>query len=669
MNTMLVALGVILAGSLWSLLSRRAPRALRLAGPGAMIAGCILGVIPASRVVISGTSCNLRWPWSLPFGSLSLCLDPLSAFFAVPILLICALATLYGIGYLKPYEGQRDVGLQWFFFGLLAASMVVVVLARNAILFLLAWEIMALTSFFLVLFDSERKEVRHAGWIYLVATHIGTAFLLVLFMVLGKHAGSLDFDRFDLRYAPHAVTTAAFLLAVIGFGTKAGFIPLHVWLPEAHPAAPSHVSAVMSGVMIKTGIYGLVRILTFLGPPPAWWGWLLVLIGMISGILGILFALAQHDLKRMLAYSSVENIGIITLGMGLGVLGIAYGHPAMIFLGFAGSFLHVFNHALFKSLLFFSAGSVLHATGTREIDRLGGLLKKMPATAFAFIVGSMAICGLPPLNGFVSEFLIYVGALTGAIGAAPVTTATSTAGLLVAVSLALIGGLAVACFTKAFGVVFLGEGRSAHVAHAHEAGVAMRIPMALLAVFCLLLGLAGPLLPALLLPVVQGVLPAASFDATQSLAVRSTSISGLLGSITLAAVMLLALAIALALLRRGLLAGRPATQAVTWDCSFAQPTPRMQYTSSSFAAPITNLFRLFLGTRRTFHPPQGLFPKDASFASEARDFYHERIYQPFFSAIEGGLARLRWMQHGRLNLYILSIVIALIALLAWKLRS
>ena len=269
-------------------------------------------------------------------------------------------------------------------------------------------------------------------------------------------------SSFSTAAAPGGVL---FLLAVIGFGTKAGFIPMHVWLPEAHPAAPSHVSAVMSGVMIKTGIYGLLRMLTLLGPPPAWWGWTLLAIGAVSGILGVLYALSQHDLKRLLAYHSVENVGIIALGLGVGLLGISYGNPAMAVLGFTGGLLHVVNHALFKGLLFLGAGSVLHATGT-EIDRLGGLLRRMPVTGATFLVGAAAISGLPPLNGFVGEFLIYLGAMAGLAGQARVVSAWPLMAVLVVGGLALIGGLAAACFTKAFGIVFLGEPRGAEAARA-----------------------------------------------------------------------------------------------------------------------------------------------------------------------------------------------------------
>ena len=387
----------------------------------------------------------MRADWQIPFGEFHLALDPLSTAFLIPILLLSAAASVYAIGYLRGQPAAK-VRLSIFMYLLLVVSMCVVGCARDAVLFLVAWEIMALSSFFLVLYDSDRADVRQAGWMYLVASHIGTAFIIALFLLIGHTAGSFDFDRWtNLPSSGAAGLSTCFILAVIGFGTKAGFWPLHVWLPEAHPAAPSHVSAVMSGVMIKTGIYGLMRMLTFLGPPPAWWGLTILGIGILSGILGVLFALAQHDLKRLLAYHSVENIGIIAIGMGAGMIGISFGLNDVALLGFAGSILHVTNHALFKGLLFLGAGSVAHATGTRNIESLGGLMKKMPVTGATFMTGSAAISGLPPLNGFVSEFLIYAAcfklALSGAWGGA-------IGGCAIA-ALALIGGLAAACFAKA----------------------------------------------------------------------------------------------------------------------------------------------------------------------------------------------------------------------------
>lgn len=661
MSLIVFALAILFAGALLCLTAVGRPRWLRLIGPSVTIAGCACGLVPAAIALVCGGARTLRLPWSIPFGSLSIEMDALSAVFAVPILVIAALAAVYGAAYLKPFEGKKNLAVSWFFYNLLAGSMLLVVVARNAMLFLLAWEVMSLASFFLVMFESEQQSVRRAGWIYLIATHIGTAFLLVLFVMLGRHADTLDFSGFSLANASPSLAGAAFLLAAIGFGTKAGFIPMHVWLPEAHPAAPSHVSAVMSGVMIKTGIYGLVRILSFLGAPPPWWGWALVSIGVVSGILGVLFALAQHDLKRLLANSSVENIGIIALGLGVGLLGISYGHPAMAFLGFAGGLLHVINHAVFKSLLFMGAGAVLHASGTREIDHLGGLIKRMPVTGLVFLVGSAAICGLPPFNGFVSEFLIYVGAFGALVQTPSLPLGAIAAGLAIVGALALIGGLAAACFTKAFGVIFLGEPRSDHVEHAHEVSLAMRIPMIVLAAACIGIGLAGPWLPALMRPAV-GIMTVGMN--TQAVATWAGDILGMVTAVTIGA---LVLAGVLALARYRLLTRREATKSVTWDCGYAAPTPRMQYTASSFVDPIARMFGVFLRTRQSFQPPKGIFPGASSFSSETPDVYQERMYKPIFSITENFLSRFRWLQHGRLNFYILCIVLALLALLGWKL--
>lgn len=666
MNLITLACFIIIFGAILSLLCHKAIWATRLIGPLSIVLGSIIGLAPIFNAFITGTSCTMDLPWQIPFGALRLTLDPLAAVFAMSILIISPLAAVYGAGYLKKYEGKKNIGLQWFFFNILTVSMLIVVLAANAILFILAWEVMSLSSFFLVMFESEHKDVRHAGWIYLVATHIGTAFLLVLFLLLGRLAGSFNFDMINLSNVSTTVIATVFFLAIVGFGAKAGFIPMHVWLPEAHPAAPSHVSAVMSGVMIKTGIYALVRILTFISHPAPWCGWILILIGATSGILGILLALSQHDLKKLLAYSSVENIGIITLGIGTGMLGIAGGNKIVAILGFSGALLHVINHSIFKSLLFLGAGSVLHSTGTHELDQLGGLLKKMPITALTFLVGSIAICGLPPFNGFVSEFLIYVGALTGVTDASNISTAYNSTGLIVIVSLALIGGLALACFTKAFGIIFLGESRNSLVNKPHEADMFMQIPMIILATLCIVIGVSGPFVIKLISPAVMNIISLEQF--TSATIPTQTLPTHILTSITTGAIIMITIFTLLAFARTKLLASRIIHRTVTWDCGYAKPNSRMQYTSSSFASPIIKIFSSYLGTRQNFKAPQGLFPKDASFTTETKDVYKEHIYKPFFATVNSGLSRFRWLQHGRLNLYILYIVATLLILLTWRLR-
>lgn len=659
MTFLVLSLAVFMGGAMLCLLTAGHARLTRFVGPAVTVAGAIVGLVPAVQVLAGSGVLRVSAPWSMPFGSLTLQLDALSALFAIPILAISALAAIYGSGYLVSSEAKKDTAISWFMFNLLAGSMLAVVVARNGMLFLLAWEVMSLSSFFLVMFNGEEENVRRAGWTYLVATHVGTAFILILFALLGS-GGNMDFDNFRAVASAPGMAGTAFLLALIGFGTKAGFVPLHVWLPEAHPAAPSHVSAVMSGVMIKTGIYGLLRMVTLIGPPQAWWGWVLLSVGAVSGILGILFALAQGDLKRMLAYSSVENIGIIALGLGIGILGLSHGNAAVAVLGLGGGLLHMVNHSVFKSLLFMSAGSVLHATGTRDIDHLGGLIKKMPVTGAAFLVGSVAICGLPPLNGFLGEFMIYVGSFRFVVGSSSWSVSTTAAGLLAIGSLGLIGGLAVACFTKAFGTIFLGEPRTEHAAHAHEAGLAMKLPMIVLALACVAIGFSGPFILQFL-----GRSAAVIAGATRADAVPMPMDA--LRMVLLATAAMTVLAALLALLRTRLLSGRDVTSSVTWDCGYARPTPRMQYTASSFAQPLMLVFKFLLGTHRHGTRPTGIFPAPSSFSHDTPDVYRERLYTPLFSSIERTLAWFRLIQHGRLNLYILCIVVALVALLVWRL--
>jgi hydrogenase-4 component B len=645
----------------FALLVNRAPRLARLVAVLGAVLGSALVFADAGGVLWSGQAETYLLPWSMPLGALSLRLDPLAGLFLLPIAFLSAVAAIYGAAYLSPAKSPLRRGVHWLAFNFLVASMALVVVAANGLFFLLAWEAMSLASFVLVLFDSEEAKVRQAAWIYLVATHLGTAALLVFFVVAGSQSGSLELEAMA-KAAPSLPVGALFVLALIGFGTKAGFMPFHVWLPEAHPAAPSHVSAVMSGVMIKTGIYGLVRALTLLGPPPAWWGGLLLGIGIVSGVAGVLFALVQHDLKRLLAYHSVENIGIIGIGLGLGLLGQSFDLPVLTALGFGGALLHVVNHAAFKGLLFLGAGAVAHATGTREIDQLGGLLRRMPWTGATFLIGAAAISGLPPLNGFVSELLLYLGAFrTGATQPG----AMAIAAILTIGSLALIGGLAAACFTKAFGIVFLGEPRSPEAARGHEVGLAMRGAMLALAAACVVIAAAAPWVVA---GASGAVAVAARLPVGVTAAALGTAMAPLLSICGIGLALLVVVAMLLGL-RALLLRRRAVVAAVTWDCGYAAPTPRMQYTSSSFAAPLTDLFQLFLRTRRRFVPPTGLFPEDTTLATETPDTVQALIYRPVFAGVQNAFARIRRLQTGRVQLYVLYLALTLVALLLWSFRN
>jgi hydrogenase-4 component B len=660
MGLMLASLAALFLGSVACAFMGGPGRGASRMGVVTSVTGALLAIIAGGTMLWTGNESSLRLAWQIPFGSFYIAVDSLSAFFIITISLVCALAAIYGTAYLEPYRAKKNLGAAWCFFNLLFASMLLVVLARNGILFLIAWEAMSLTSFFLVMFEHEKIEVREAGWIYLIAAHIGQACLMVMFMLLAGQNASLDFDKFNAPMGAAAAGTI-FLLATAGFGTKAGFMPMHVWLPDAHPAAPSHVSAVMSGVMIKTGIYGLVRIVSLIGMPAQWWGWTLLIIGAISGIMGVLFALAQHDIKRLLAYSSVENIGIICLGLGLWLLGVSINNPLLAALGLMGGLLHVLNHALFKSLLFFAAGSVVHAAGTRNMDLMGGLQKRMPHTAIVFAIGAAAICGLPPLNGFVSEFLIYLGAF-GVVANAGVLGGPAAGGLIALAALALIGGLAATCFAKVFGIVFLGEPRSEEAARAHEAPLPMLFTMTALAALCVFLGLAGFLAVELVSPVAAQLLGNGHVSETAAIA------SGLFRKISIAGGALIILTGIFWGLRRLLLAGRVNTKAPTWDCGYIAPSSRMQYTASSFSWPVVNMFRWLIRPRLHARIRKEYFPHYAELSSHTDDVFRQNFFAPLFKWAGALAQRIHGLQEGRNQLYVLYIAITILILLLVKVR-
>jgi hydrogenase-4 component B len=448
-------------------------------------------------------------------------------------------------------------------------------------------------------------------------------------------------------FAASSTGTAVFLLFLIGFGFKAGAMPLHIWLPLAHAAAPSHVSSLMSGVLIKMGILGLVRLVVWVPDPPLWWGVLLLALGALSGILGVAFALGQHDLKRLLAYHSIENIGIILLGLGLGLAGKSTGHPVVQALGFAGALLHVLNHSLFKGLLFLSAGSVVHATGTRNLEQMGGLGKAMPWTSAAFLTGSWAICGLPPLNGFVSEWFIYLGSFH----ALAISRWPWSVGVLAA--LALIGALALACFAKAYGTAFLGTARSQAAEHAHEAPKAMLLPMGVLAGACVFIGIfpvaMAPLLDRVLCQLGEGLPPLSSLA-------RLPLLTGL------------ALAmIVLALLLGRWLRGRrsPVADLPTWDCGYGRAVPRAQYTASSLAAGLVTGARFVLLPETHRARVRGLFPEAARYESHVPDPVLDRALDPVFRLGTRAMTFLHLFQTGQLASYLLYVLLTLLFLLIW----
>jgi hydrogenase-4 component B len=631
------------------LLSRRSPQGQRCAVVS-MVVGCAIGLIAALRGLINGATSSMTLAGALPDWAFHLKLDPLAAFFQVPIFLLGAVGSVYGLRYWRQSEHPRNGRKLSLCYGLLVGSLGMVTLAGDGITFLFAWEIMAMAGFFLVSTEDHKSEARHAGWIYLVAAHVGILALFALFAVLRTASGSFDLRRLQPQEAGSGLQAVIFLLALAGFGLKAGVMPMHFWLPGAHASAPSHVSALLSGVVLKIGIYGLVRTLTLLPNLSAACGVFVLILGVVSAVFGVVFALGQHDLKRLLAYHSIENIGIILMGLGLAMIGLAVHRIEWVILGMGGCLLHVWNHSLFKALLFLAAGSVVRASRTREIDQLGGLAKRMPKTALLFGVGAIAICGLPPLNGFVSELLIYLGLLR--------TATAGHAGLsaiaLAAPALAMVGALAVACFVKAYGAVFLGAARTSIKKDADEAPVSMVAPMALLAALCAVIGM----FPVLVLPLLDRVLDSWG-------GISGTQLAELVPCAfltTLGVSLVLAVAIGTLLLRRHLVA-RPAHAGVTWDCGYVRPNSRMQYTSSSFAGSLSGLFRWLLRPEIHHIPPSGLFPGGSNFESHVPDIILDGCLNPVWRRVKSLLASARGLQQGRVQRYLLYILLALFALL------
>jgi len=619
-----------------------------------MLAASLTGVGAAITVLVTGKSELFVLPWTLPFDSCLFGVDPLSAWFLLPIFLVPGCAALYARAYWHADHYPSSVRKMTFFFGLMTSTMSGVVLARDGISFLYAWEIMAMAAYFLVSTEDEKQEVNEAGTLYMITTHIGTLGLFALFPLLNLLAGSWHFPAAGSLEASSPLATALFLTALFGFGMKAGIMPFHIWLPSAHASAPSHVSAAMSGVILKVGIYGLVRTLSFFHGVPLWWGCLVLLLGVVSGVVGVAFAIGQHDLKRLLAYHSIENIGIIFTGIGVALIGQTTGSIAMMILGMAGALLHVLNHATFKALLFLGAGSVIHASGTREIDLLGGVSRRLPCTALLFGVGAVAICGLPPLNGFVSELLIYLGFFRGIQGAGIAAAATA----LAAPALAMVGGLAVACFVKVYGIVFLGVPRSDEHAAGHEAGWQMLLPMTLLALLCAVIGLA----PALF----EGLLQRASLAALPAILTGGVQPLGELVPLPLLTLMggtLLALLALLSLWYRYRLTATPVGEAATWGCGYLRPLARMQYSASSFAQMLTGLFAFVLKPQLSKPHISGIFPTRAGFHSHVPESVLELVYIPALKRLYERTLPIRKLQSGVLQQYVLYTLVTLIVLL------
>ena len=646
---------LLLAGGLLACALGRRERLALLVGSGAALAGSAAGLLAAVRALVSDHPDTLTLALTIPGLSFSLSLDGLAAFFLIPISLIGLLGALYGQEYMAG-SGRRFPGLHWLFYNLLILSMALVVTAANGGLFLFAWECMSLSSFFLVIGDHEEEAVGRAGLIYLLATHLGAALLFLFFLTAGSLGGSLEFASFTaLKGVSPLLSSGLFLLILIGFGSKAGLFPFHVWLPEAHPAAPSHVSALMSGVMVKTAIYGLLRFLSFLPAAPAWWGGVMLTLGLAGALFGIAMAATQRDLKRGLAYSTVENVGLIFLALGFWLYSQSVGHATAAALALLGGLLHVWNHALFKSLLFMGAGSILHATGTRNLNRMGGLLKRMPRTGGLLIIGAMAVSALPPLNGLVGEWFIYRSLMESGVGQSGLAAFFP---LIVMGLLALVGGMVLIVFTRLVGIALSGEPRDPAAAQAHEAGGRMVGAMAVLASLALLAGLVPSLVlgPAMR---VAGVISPGLPRLLNEAGLLPTWL-GWLGWALLTLVALVWIG------SRRLQARGRTGAAPTWGCGYTLPSSRMSYSAEGFTELAGSSFLCeCLQPGVSDGRSLSLFPEQATFRYHAPDLMLDSGYQPLFAKVAGACSRLRRLQSGLVHIYMFYIFSATVLLLIW----
>jgi len=598
--------------------------------------------LPAVKVLSSHQTVQSSLSLSYPFGIVPVRIDPLSAWFILIINLTCINSALYGIGYLKKYAQHRTrLVLHWIYFVLFQASMLAVCLLHHGLAFLVAWEIMSISSFLLVIFEQENPGTLKAGINYLVQMHIGVAFLSIAFIAVYAGTGSFDFASINAWFSQHDPGWV-FLLFFLGFGIKAGFIPLHTWLPHAHPAAPSHVSGAMSGVIVKLGIYGILRIISFLHSGFLGAGEAILAVSLLTAMYGILNAAVHRDVKRMLAFCTIENIGLIGMGIGIGLIGKASGNDAIFYIGFLAALLHTLNHSLYKSLLFFAAGNIYQQAHTRDMDRLGGLGRPMPQTAFFFLCGSLAICALPPFNGFISEFLLYTGFSEGIR-----TAGIQLNGLMVLgiAFLAMVGGLSLFTFTKSFGVIFLGAPRMPPAEPPSEVSQLMRLPLYIILVLMLGIGFFPNAWLKPLMPVVEMFQPAAhpgSYNPGASL--------NWTGPVFAAGVILV---FGIYQLRTRISRKMSAPVLPTWGCGYIAPNPRMQYTGKSFSKTLAKLFSYFTAESKKYAEITGIFPGKRSYRSHYSDFFESRIFDRIKNRLLAAVNSFGFIQTGQTQQYVL----------------
>ncbi len=585
------------------------------------------------------------------FGNVGVYNDSLSSFFIIIISIITMLSSIYSNGYMEYLAKNKKITAHCFFYTLLTAAMLMVVTVQNAFFFLIMWEIMSLSSFFLVIFEDDKKEVLSAGIKYLIYMHISVVFIISAFVLMSIKSGSYDFSTFKSVFVSHPyLKDIIFILSFVGFGIKAGFFPMHNWLPEAHPAAPSHVSAVMSAVMIKTGIYGILKVLTFIDMPTPFITYTVLFISVLTAVYGIIYAITQKDIKKLLAYSSVENIGIIGLAISLIMFGKLYHSNLVITLATFGCFMHILNHSVFKCLLFMGVGSIYRQTHTKNIEQLGGLIKKMPYTAVFFLFAGVAICAFPPLNGFISEFLIY-GSMFSVLKL-PLTSLSFISIVLAIASLALVGTLVILAMTKIYSVAFLGNPRSDYSKNAEkDVPKSMLIPMGILAILTFVISILSPF--------GEYIIPLNLYaDYNQDAIFR---VSVILLIITMIVSSFLIFIIIMCLIKR-IVIGK-SKQYKTWGCGYNKSNSSIQYTASSYVYPFSSILTPIFKKVYEVKKPKGIFPQNAYYNSEIQDVEEAYLINPIIKYDEKILTKFERLQDGNIQHYILYGLIFLILML------
>lgn len=663
MNMLLVSTVVSIVGAIVALCLSKAENT-------AKVVACLFGIVAACCSIIAGATGIfgaeqfICFATPFNFANFTLLINPLSGLLLVAINILALVAWIYGLAYFDEYKGM-GLGAIGFFMNLFVASMNMVLTVDNAFWFLVFFELMSLTSYFLVIVEQKPQSIK-GGFLYFIMAHVGFFMIMLSYLIMAANTGSFEFATFRATQFSPAIASLCFILAFCGFGCKAGMFPFHSWLPQAHPAAPSNVSALMSGGMIKIGIFGIVKVgLDLLGSCEVqlWWGLVILVIGALSSVLGVAYALGEHDIKKLLAYHSVENIGIILLGIAIGYMGMALNQPVIAVLGIMAGLYHVLNHAMFKGLLFLGAGSVLYTTGSRNMEIMGGLARVMPATAMCFLIGSLAISAIPPLNGFVSEWFIYQSMFSVAITGDIIVRFFAA---FAAVSLAITGALAVTCFVKAYGVTFLGAPRSEAAANAKEVPISMRIGMIILAVMCVCLGIGAPWVA----PVMQNIAAATTGQAAIAVASGLDIANPAIGSVVstpMLAILLIACVLVPVAARSLFSKGGVATDRDPWACGYALD-PEMPVVATTFAAEVKMFLKPIYAAREavvsTAGSFQAMFGNVVSGAAKAETVGDKYVVAGTASFVNWISKQVQKIEGGNFRVYIIYIVVALVFFLA-----